>query len=332
MPRLRRIPVVALASDRMESPETDTVLQGSPGRSPDGRFMRWLGRLLRMDSASESQVSGPPPTDAFSQAELTRLEQLVRGRTAELEHAHLAAEEANRAKARFLANMSHELRTPMHAVLSYAKLGRDAASGEGREYFERIAERGEALMSMLNDLLDLSRLEAGSMTVELGPQQIESVVRDALCTSDGLLRGKRLRAELVNAADAPRCKVLVDSVLMGKLFGNLLSNAVRYSPAGGVLQIALTRTSLRGAHESVPAVEIAIVDQGIGIPEAELNVIFDKFMQSSKTRTNAGGTGLGLAICREIVALHGGKIWATNNQGAGATLRVLLPVLERGAE
>ena len=94
------------------------------------------------------------------------------------------------------------------------------------------------------------------------------------------------------------------------------------------IRIVLTRTSLRGTNESVPAVEIAIVDQGIGIPEAELNVVFDKFVQSSKTRTNAGGTGLGLAICREIVALHGGKIWATNNPGAGATLRVVLPLLE----
>jgi signal transduction histidine kinase len=290
--------------------------------------MRWLGRLLRMESSSASQVSGPPPTDELSPAELARLDQLVRGRIAEHEHARRAAEEANRAKARFLTNMSHELRTPMHAVLSYAKLGRDAASGEPREYFERIAERGEALMHMLNDLLDLSRLEAGSMTLELAPQQIVAVVRDALYASDALLRSKQLRAELVHAADAPRCNVLVDSVLMGKLFSNLLSNAVRYSAAGGLLQVVLTPASLQGSEQSVPGIEIAIVDQGIGIPEAELAMVFDKFVQSSKTRTNAGGTGLGLAICREIVDLHGGKIWATNNPGPGATLRVLLPIFE----
>jgi signal transduction histidine kinase len=273
-------------------------------------------------------VSGPPPTDELSAAELARLDQLVRGRTAELEHARLAAEAANRAKARFLANISHELRTPMHAVLSYAKLGRDAGNGDPREYFERIAERGEALMRMLNDLLDLSRLEAGSMTVELGPQQIEVVLRDVLCASDALLRSKQLRVELVRAPDAPRCNVLVDSVLMGKLFSNLLSNAVRYSPAGGLLHIVLTAASLSGNGQSVPAIEVAIADQGLGIPEAELALVFDTFVQSSKTRTNAGGTGLGLAICREIVGLHGGKIWATNNEGPGATLRVVLPLLE----
>jgi len=289
--------------------------------------MRWLGRLLRMENPS-SQVSGPPPTDQLSSGELSRLEDLVRGRVAELEQARIAAEEANRAKALFLANMSHELRTPMHAVLSYAKLGRDQVAGEPREYFERIAERGEVLLSLLNDLLDLSRLEAGSMTVELSPQQIEAVVRDALVAHDGQLRVKRLRMELRRLPDGQRCAVFVDSVLMGKLFENLLSNAARFSPAGGLILVSLTHGVLCDGDSKVPAVEVAIADQGIGIPEAELSMIFDKFVQSSKTRTNAGGTGLGLAICREIVGLHGGKIWATNNQGPGATLRVLLPVVE----
>ena len=312
----------------MASSDTDSVLQSVPARSLDGGFMRWLGRLLRIDNPA-SQVSGPPPPDQLSAGELSRLEELVRGRVAELEQARIAAEEANRAKALFLANMSHELRTPMHAVLSYAKLGRDQASGEPREYFERIAERGEVLLSLLNDLLDLSRLEAGSMTVELAPQQIEAVVRDALVAHEPQLRAKQLRTELVRLSDGPRCSVLVDSVLMGKLFDNLLSNAVRYSPAGGSIRVALSRSQLR---EGESAVEIAISDQGIGIPEAELGMIFDKFVQSSKTRTNAGGTGLGLSICREIVGLHGGTIWATNNQGPGATLRVLLPVVEAGTE
>lgn len=293
--------------------------------------MRWLGRLLRMENAS-SQVSGPPPTDQLSGAELARLEDLVRSRVAELEQARIAAEDANRAKALFLANMSHELRNPMHAVLSYAKLGRDQASGEPREYFERIAERGEALLSLLNDLLDLSRLEAGSMSVEFSPQQIEAVVRDALVAHDAELRSKQLHTALVRLPDGQRGSVLVDSVSMGKLFDNLLSNAVRYSPTGGLITVALSQGVLRDREQSVPAVEVSIADQGIGIPEPELAMIFDKFVQSSKTRTNAGGTGLGLAICREIVRLHGGKIWATNNQGPGATLRVLLPVVETRAE
>jgi len=310
----------------MESPETDSVLQSVPARL-EGGLVRWLGRLLRMDS-SAAQVSGPPPTDQLGPAELARLDELVRGRMAELERAREAAEEANRAKALFLANMSHELRTPMHAVLSYAKLGRDQVSGEPREYFERIAQRGEALLDMLNDLLDLSQLEARSMSVELGALQIEALIRDALVAHAAELRSKQLRAELVRPPEGPRCTVLVDPVLIGKLFANLLSNAVRYSPAGGLVQITLTRCSMSGG---APGVEVAIADQGIGIPEAELSAVFDKFVQSSKTRTNAGGTGLGLAICREIVNLHGGKIWATNNEGQGTTLRVAFPLWEAGS-
>lgn len=303
------------------------------GRDPG--IVRWLGRLLRPPAADSGPANDctQAPQDAASRegqdpVAVARLDALVRARTAEIENARLAAEDAGRAKALFLANMSHELRTPMHAILSYAQLGRDASPEEQREYFDRIEERGQQLLTWLNDLLDLSRLEAGSMSIELGPNDLEVLVRDALRLAAPGFDAKQVSVDISRAPDCTSCRAAVDAVLMGKLFGNLLANAARYSPAGGKVRIGLSRSRLIDGAQPRAALELTIADEGVGIPDNELELVFDKFVQSSKTRSNAGGTGLGLAICREIVALHGGRIWATNNQGPGATLHVLLPLLD----
>ena len=257
-------------------------------------------------------------------------------RSLELEQARALAEQANRAKTLFLGNITHELRTPMHAVLSYAQLGRDAtSSSEQRDYFLRIVERGEALLRLLSNLLDLTRLESGSMSMEFAPHDVSVLVRDALSQMQPEFCAKGLHSAYTHTPDCESGRAIVDPVRVGQLLRNLLSNAVRFSPQGGRIAVQLSQTTLprAAAHGGVlecPAIEIAVSDEGVGIPEAELELIFDKFMESSKTRTNAGGVGLGLAICREIVALHHGAIRASNNLGQGATVRVALP-LARGA-
>jgi signal transduction histidine kinase len=246
------------------------------------------------------------------------------------------AAQRNRAEASFLGNMSHEMLTPMHAVLSYAQLGRDAPSAsEQRDYFERIAERGHSLLRLLSNLLDLSRLESGSMSMEFAPHDIAALLRDALLQMEPAFRAKGLNSAFERAPDCDDGRVIVDPVRIGQLLGNILANAVRFSPEGGRIGVQLSRTTLqrssrRGLESNCAALEIAISDQGVGIPASELELIFDKFVESSKTRSNAGGIGLGLAICREIVALHRGAIYAANNSGSGATVRVVLP-LARGA-
>lgn len=156
---------------------------------------------------------------------------------------------------------------------------------------------------------------------------MEALARDAVTLAASSFQAKQVRVLIERTSDCLSCGAAVDAVLMGKLFDNLLSNAARYSPQGGNVRIGFRPSQLltEGARKR-PALELTIADEGIGIPESELEAVFDKFVQSSKTRSNAGGTGLGLAICREIVALHGGKIWASNNRGAGATLHVLLPL------
>jgi signal transduction histidine kinase len=310
----------------MPDAETHSVLPAASFalRNAVGRVARWFGRSLH------APVPEPAGDAELTSAQVQKLDRLVAERTEELVQARAEAERANRAKALFLANISHELRTPMHAVLSYAQLGRDANSGDQREYFDRITERGQALLHMLSDLLDLSRLEAGSMSMEFAPYDVESLARDATSSIAEQPEGQAVRFEVYRMPNCERCRVLADAVLMGKVFSNLLQNAARFSPEGGSVRVLLSNVNVENepgfGDAGLTGVEIAVVDQGIGIPEAELELVFDKFVQSSKTRTNAGGTGLGLAICRAIVDVHGGRIWASNNRGPGATLHVVLPL------
>jgi signal transduction histidine kinase len=314
----------------MPDVQTNSVLPNGPFalRNAVGRVARWLGRSLL--HAPQGEAPQPASDANLTSMQVAKLDRLVAERTAELEKARAEAEAANRAKALFLANISHELRTPMHAVLSYAQLGRDANPGEQREYFERIAERGQALLHMLSDLLDLSRLESGSMSMEFAPYDLESLARDAVCTIAKEHEAQGVRFEVYRMPNCERCRVLADAVLLGKVLSNLLENAARFSPQGSAVRVLLSNISIENepgfGDAGLTGIEVAVVDQGIGIPDAELELVFDKFVQSSKTRTNAGGTGLGLAICRAIVQVHGGRIWASNNCGQGATLHVVLPL------
>jgi len=230
------------------------------------------------------------------------------------------AEAASRAKSEFLANMSHELRTPMHAVLSFAELGeRKATSIEPLKlthYFGRIRNSGQRLLQILNDLLDLSKLEAGKMRYDMRPLELGHLVREVTEEFAPLARG---RAIVFNChlPDAPQV-VFGDMLRLGQVLRNLVANAIKFSPDGGIVRIEVGPTA-------AGMIAVSVSDEGVGVPEAELTVIFDKFVQSSKTKTGAGGTGLGLAISREIVDAHNGRISAHNKPEGGACFTFELP-------
>ncbi len=248
------------------------------------------------------------------------LEEIVRERTVELRLAKEAAEAANRAKSTFLANMSHELRTPLHSILSFARLGikkHTLVPPEKRlHYFQKINESGETLLTLLNDLLDLAKLESGKSLFEFRPADVGMLIYKVIEEFRPLASERRIAMRF----DRPPARrlVVLDKLKIVQVLRNLLSNAVKFSPDDGVIEISL--------HERDSAVQIALLDQGIGIPEDELRSVFDEFIQSSKTKTGAGGTGLGLAICQQIVAGHGGRIWAENNVDGGARFNFELPL------
>jgi len=298
----------------------------SPNVDEHGEFLGFVGCGTDMTEVYEANEELQQHRD--------HLAELVAQQTASVMSAKEAAERANEAKSVFLANMSHELRSPMHAVLSYARLGEDKIAKldalKLRDYFSRIRVSGERLMALLNDLLDLSKLEARRMVLDLQACHLSRICEDVAHEVEGLCAARRL--ELVFEHDAMEPAFIGDPVRIAQVVRNLISNAIKFSPDKGRITLRVSRGEMMDDPSIVGSVRLTVMDQGPGIPADELDSVFDKFVQSSKTRTGAGGTGLGLAICREIVLAHRGQIRAVISDHGGACLVMDLPEADTVAE
>lgn len=246
-----------------------------------------------------------------------------KAREKELEDAKNAAIFANKLKSEFLSNISHELRTPMHSIITFSRQGVERIHkwnlDEHKENLQLINTSGERLLLLLNDLLDLSKLEAGIVRYEIKKNDLNLLISNAIRSLRSLIDDKQLIVDYVN--DNVSIAVECDGAKITQVIINVLSNAIKFSPSASHIQV-----------ETVPqdnAVLITFFNEGTSIPEAELETIFDQFIQSSKTKTGAGGTGLGLAICKEITLGHKGKIWAENIMNRGVKFFVLLPASQK---
>ena len=237
----------------------------------------------------------------------------------ELVEANVRIAQANAAKSEFLANMSHELRTPLNAIIGFSEVLGQKMFGDlntkQTEYVNDIVGSGRHLLSLINDILDLAKVEAGRMVLD----PVEFSLREALGSGLTMIReraashGIDLSLDVAGDADV----VTADERKIRQVVFNLLSNAVKFTPDGGRVGVSVTRV--------VDEIQVAVRDTGAGIAPADQSALFREFSQTDDGRRAAEGTGLGLALAKRLVELHGGRIWVDSTVGSGSTFTFTLP-------
>jgi len=286
-------------------------------------FQQMAGNLQRTYRGLQSSIQERDALNARLTSLLSELEERVRERTAEFESAKLRAEEASRTKSAFLANMSHEVRTPLNGVIGMLSMILDHPLPAGQKERADIAlDSAESLLTVLNDVLDLSKIEAGHLSIERVAFRMDQLIETALLPFRTSAESKGLAFQ---AAVDPKCcrRFFGDPARLRQVLSNLAGNAVKFTSQGGISIIVHDLE----IDERSSAVHVQVCDTGIGIPKQAQLRLFSPFQQADSTTTRKfGGTGLGLAICRELIQRMGGVIGFESTEGAGSTFwfRVVL--------
>ena len=305
------------------------------------RFNAELEEQTAQLKISEQKLQQQQTELEVANDELTQTNNLLERQKAEIELARkniaVQAEEvalASKYKSEFLANMSHELRTPLNSLLLLARSLRENISGnlteEQVESASVIFESGSDLLTLINEILDLSKIEAGRMELRLEEIDLMDVERTILSQFDHMAKAQKLSLQVVSEPGAPT-RIVSDIQRLGQVLKNLIGNALKFTETGGVTLsfaipaagVQLSRSGLDPEH----TLAIHVTDTGIGIPQDKQKIIFEAFQQAdSGDKRRFGGTGLGLSISREITALLGGEIQLTSEPGKGSTFSIYLPL------
>ena len=266
-------------------------------------------------------------TPIFAADDLARLQLLADQAAIVIDASRLYAEltavnqqvaEATRVKTQFLANMSHELRTPLNAILGFSELLEDqlgdALQQRQKRYLHNIHEAGQHLLELVNEVLDLSKVEAGRVDLRPETLRVQTLVEPAIASAR---TAAGARGILVETDVSGERSVNLDAGRVRQVLYNLLSNAVKFTPSGGRVRL---RVQVEGT-----ALHIEVEDNGIGIPRSEHGRVFGTFERLHEGKSDASGTGLGLALTKKLVELHGGSITFESDEGQGTTFRVVLP-------
>jgi len=277
---------------------------------PLRKTQRRLATIAAGDFTGHVDVSNRDEIGVLA-ADVNRMNDQLRGLYQELET-------ASRHKSDFLATMSHELRTPLNAIIGFSEMLHEQMFGELNErqlaHVERVLEASEHLLSLINDVLDLAKIEAGEMALELSEVAILDVLRSAIS-----LHSERARhggVELSLATEPEEITINADGRRIRQIVFNLVSNAVKFTPAGGRVDVS--------ARLDDGQVEVAVADTGPGIAPEDQETIFEEFKQATDDK-RAEGTGLGLPLARKLVELHGGRLRVESEEGRGSTFRFTLP-------
>jgi signal transduction histidine kinase len=288
-----------------------------------GAVLSWslIGPIQRIDSRLAAIASGEfsGHVDVPNRDELGALAANVNRMNDELDRLYRELEAASKHKSEFLANMSHELRTPLNAIIGFSQVLREQMFGDVNEkqaeYLDDIISSGNHLLSLINDVLDLSKVEAGQVELEVAPFSL----REALKSGVVMVRERATKDGVQVALTAdPDIEVIEgDERRIRQVIFNLLSNAVKFTPAGGTVNV--TAAQMNGE------VRVAVADTGPGIAPQDHQRIFEEFQQTETGVEQREGTGLGLALSKRLVELHGGRIWADSERGEGSTFVFTLP-------
>ena len=293
-----------------------------------GFVLSWslIGPIQRIDSRLAAIASGDfsGHVDVTNRDELGALAANVNRMNDELQRVYRELETASRHKSEFLANMSHELRTPLNAIIGFSQVLRDGLFGEvnakQQEYLEDILTSGNHLLALINDVLDLSKVEAGQVQLELAPFSLG----DALERGVSMVREQATRngVQVTLHANDGLHVVTGDERRVRQVIFNLLSNAVKFTSAGGSVDVTATRAN--------GEVRVSVADTGPGITEDDLGRIFEEFQQTEAGARQHEGTGLGLALSKRFVEMHGGRIWCDSEVGKGSTFVFTIPAAAVG--
>lgn len=252
-----------------------------------------------------------------------RVKALQESYMAELEARQKEAERLNRLKSEFMASISHELRTPLHTIIGFAELLGEEAEGplneKQKRFLHHIRKDSDHLLTLINDVLDLSRIEAGGLNLHAEPTSLQHIVTEAV---HAIRSYSASRSVNVQVGEGLNMTVSADAIRLRQILNNLLSNGVKFTDAGGEVRVD---AELNGS-----GVTVSVTDTGVGIAAEECVRIFEKFYQVGVTQAGVReGTGLGLAICKQLVEMHGGQIGVESESQKGSRFYFTLPTIER---